>query len=99
LSNGSLLSIEKGSALKINGFESVILKSVNVIKRDGKTSLIFVEFVDTKEFESTGQFMFINKEISVEDLVRLEKKSVSVQFNLGLYNNRPSLSCVNIIAL
>ncbi len=83
--------------LLLQGYEKkTILKKVNVIERQGKSPLTFVDFVNPDTYESTGDFIFINNKIPVETLKAMIGKEVKASIEIGSYQGRQSFTCVDI---
>lgn len=89
-------------SLVVADFKNVAVKKVNLLEREGKKPLAFIELVDTETFESTGEMMYLNQEATLNDLMALkalERKKVKATLKMGTYNNRPSVNVVSVTAL
>jgi hypothetical protein len=87
------------SNLVVNGYENLVLKSVDVIERENKNPLVFVEFIDTDTFESTGQIIYLKEDMNINyisSLKSLEKKPVKATVQINTYNGRSSLSVLDL---
>jgi hypothetical protein len=88
---------KSGLSLKDFAHSKVILKSATQReRRDGKSPLIFVEFINTENYTASGEMLFLNRDVKYDDIRKLEHKPVSAVLELGQYNGRNSISCVDI---
>jgi hypothetical protein len=92
--------VVSGSSIGVKGFEETVLKAVKVIEREGKKPLVFVDLMDFKTFDTTGEMMFMNKDMSIDlisSLKALEKKLVKAVLFIGTYNGKTSINVNEII--
>lgn len=89
-------------SLVVEGYKTVAVKKVNLLEREGKKPLVFIELVDPESFESTGEMMYLNQDADLNALMSLkslERKKVKATLRLGTYNNRPSVNITNVTPL
>lgn len=90
------------SSLVVSDFKKVTVKSVNILEREGKKPLAFVNLVDLETFETTGEMLYLKKDVTLKDLMELkslERKNVKATLQIGMYNNRPSINIVDLVAV
>ncbi|MNW41504.1 hypothetical protein D3C74_186450 [compost metagenome] len=77
-------------------WRELLLKDVQVIKSKKGTDLVFVDVVDTKTYESSGQYLYLpvdrNEEIPPVGTI------VDVYTKPGQYQGRPSINFASIKA-
>ena len=92
----------KPKGIMINDFVNVAVKSVNVLDREGKKPLVFIDLVDTDSFQNTGEMMYLKKDLTTNDIMNLkslERKKVRASLAIGIYNNRPSINITDLVAI
>lgn len=85
--------------LSIDGYKNVAVKSVNILEREGKKPLVFIDLADADTFKSTGEMMYLKKDLTINEMTylkNLEAKHVKAVLQLGTYNNRPSVNIIDI---
>lgn len=75
-------------------WKGLLIKSVNVLEREGKSDLTFVDLVDTATYESSGQYLYLPDDRSEE--LPPPGTLVDVYTKPGTYNGRPSISFASI---
>lgn len=90
------------SNLVVDGYEKVLLKSVNVLEREGKKPLVFVNFHDCESLDETGDMILLKDNMDMNYIMSLkeyEKKPVKAILRLSTYNGRSSISVADVIPL
>lgn len=75
-------------------WKGLVVKDVNVVERQGKTPLTFVDVVDPETFESSGQYLYLPEDRSEQ--VPSRGTVVDVYTKPGIYNGRPSIQFASV---
>lgn len=71
-------------------WKELVLKDVNVVKREGKSDLVFVDVVDPNTYESSGQYMYMP--VDRAEVLPPVGTIVDVYTKPGNYAGRPSIN-------
>jgi len=77
-------------------WRELVIKSVNVIERQGKASLTFVDVVDPKTYETSGEYLYLPE--NRNEVLPERGTVVDVYTKPGMYNGRPNISFASVVA-
>lgn len=78
-------------------FNGLTLRKFDEVRREGKQSLYFVDFIDIDDnFEASGQMLFFGE--NQMEVAKLEGKKVRAKIGFGQYQGKTSVNVSEIIA-
>lgn len=90
------------SNLVVDGYKKVLLKSVNVLEREGKKPLVFINLHDCDSLDETGDIILLKDNVDMNYIMSLkehEKKPVKAILRLSNYNGRSSIAVTDVIPI
>jgi hypothetical protein len=75
-------------------WQDLVLKNVNVVKREGKQDLTFVDLVDPNTYESSGEYLYLPTDRN--ERLPMAGTHVDVHTKPSMYNGRASISFASI---
>ncbi|WP_263560719.1 hypothetical protein [Paenibacillus polymyxa] len=77
-------------------WKELVIRNINVLERQGKSNLIFVDLIDPQTYEASGEYLYMPEDRSEQ----LPPKGtvVDVYCKPGMYNGRPNLSFASVVA-
>lgn len=77
-------------------WKELVIKDVRILKREGKSDLIFVDVVDPGTYESSGQYLYLPEDRN--EVCPPVGTVVDVYTKPGIYNGKAAISFASVVA-